>query len=426
MTILALSSENYKNLGSYGFQSFKNLNILIGPNGAGKSNLLGLFSFLSDSLISENQDVSGFQVAVDKMGGARIYSVFADTPGYVKLLYKFRGIEETNGKDIYLKIWMFITSSSEFPEIHLEELCSPKDGDPERPFIYYKIHDRNRGSGVVSLPDREYGGNVRFRQVSDLSTRSLVLTSLDDAIRKSEYVDELLRDSDVYKIRQHLIEEIKGWRCYNANNMNLKEIRESEPKIGAATSSYYLSASGTNLIAVIEELKNDSIDFEDRFNEAVESFLPGTRRIRPVRAGRLSLTLEWITDQHSEPLFLTDMSDGSVRMLCWAVILLSHKLPSLLVIDEPEMGLHVAWLKILARWIEYAAQHTTVIIATHSPDLLDCFTESYDSVICFEPNRDGTTQLKSVGESQLKSRLDEGWELGDLYRVGDPSIGAWP
>jgi predicted ATPase len=90
------------------------------------------------------------------------------------------------------------------------------------------------------------------------------------------------------------------------------------------------------------------------------------------------------------------------------------------------MGLHVAWLKILARWIEYAAQHTTVIIATHSPDLLDCFTESYDSVICFEPNRDGTTQLKSVGESQLKSRLDEGWELGDLYRVGDPSIGAWP
>jgi predicted ATPase len=65
-----------------------------------------------------------------------------------------------------------------------------------------------------------------------------------------------------------------------------------------------------------------------------------------------------------------EMSDGTVRMLCWAAILLSPTLPSLLVIDEPELGIHAAWMPVLANWIKDASQKTQLIVSTHSPDLL--------------------------------------------------------
>jgi predicted ATPase len=208
--------------------------------------------------------------------------------------------------------------------------------------------------------------------------------------------------------------------------MNLKEIRESEPKIGSGALNLHLSETGENLAAVLDELCNESFDFEDQFNDAVKQFLPMTRRIRSTRAGRLNLTIEWVVEGLDEVLYLRDMSDGSVRMLCWAIILLSHRLPSLLVIDEPEMGIHVAWMKVLAGWIEYASRQTTIIVSTHSPDLLDRFTDRSESVICHTLNNRGFASMDRIEQNQFQSRLQEGWELGDLYRVGDPSIGAWP
>lgn len=108
------------------------------------------------------------------------------------------------------------------------------------------------------------------------------------------------------------------------------------------------------------------------------------------------------------------------------VILNSPVLPSLLVVDEPELGLHPAWLNTLAKWIKAAAAKTQVIVTTHSPDLLDHFTDRVNDVICFQ--YDGKIHFKPthLSEKALKPKLDDGWQLGDLYRVGDPDIGGWP
>ncbi|MEG4590229.1 AAA family ATPase, partial [Microcoleus sp. MOSTC5] len=117
----------------------------------------------------------------------------------------------------------------------------------------------------------------------------------------------------------------------------------------------YLSPSGDNLPLVLENL-SQNIDFEDSLNEAMKSILPKTRRIRPVRSGRLSLTVQWYFEDIKEAFYLNEMSDGTVRMLCWATILHSPLLPSLIVIDEPELGLHVSWMPILAEWIKKLRQ----------------------------------------------------------------------
>jgi predicted ATPase len=206
--------------------------------------------------------------------------------------------------------------------------------------------------------------------------------------------------------------------------MNLKEIRESEPKIGPTDE--FISPSGQNLAIVFDNLHQRNIDFEEKINTRMKSVLPMTKKIRVVRSGRLRLSMEWHVEDATEPFYLNDMSDGSVRMLSWAVILNSPALPSLLVIDEPELGLHPAWMGTLAEWIKTASERTQVIVSTHSPDLLDHFSGRVSDVVCFRFDGKNHFTPKRLTFDTLKPKIDEGWELGDLYRVGDPDVGGWP
>ncbi|QIZ69897.1 AAA family ATPase [Oxynema aestuarii] len=426
MSLLSIWAKDYKNLNFYETPlEFDRLNLLVGPNGSGKSNLIALLRFLQLSVSQSFGSVSGFRYACEELGGSHVLSFNLDRPGTVLLKYKFEGIEETRYQPIYLEIKLFISKLTNSAEIHEELLYSPINGDENNPFYYYKLHNHQLNTGVVSIlqPD----GSQKFQRISNVPLDSLGLLVINELIQQeNEEIRELLLRSNIYSVRRHLLNGIESWRFYNANNMNLKEIRESEPKIGSGALNLHLSETGENLAAVLDELCNESFDFEDQFNDAVKQFLPMTRRIRSTRAGRLNLTIEWVVEGLDEVLYLRDMSDGSVRMLCWAIILLSHRLPSLLVIDEPEMGIHVAWMKVLAGWIEYASRQTTIIVSTHSPDLLDRFTDRSESVICHNLNNRGFASMDRIEQNQFQSRLQEGWELGDLYRVGDPSIGAWP
>jgi len=82
---------------------------------------------------------------------------------------------------------------------------------------------------------------------------------------------------------------------------------------------------------------------------------------------------------------------------------------------------------ILANWIKQASQKTQIIISTHSPDLLDYFTDCAADVICFEKTLPkGHFKAIKLPEAIIQDKIAEGWQLGDLYRVGDDIVGGWP
>jgi predicted ATPase len=426
-----LTTKNYKNLHLDPSVNLNNLNIFIGSNGSGKSNFISCLKFLKDCLIAipdENRGVSSFEDAISKFGGDKILDVNVESPAKVSIACCFSQINQTGNlqKDSAILDFKLYTDRQKVrASISEEYLYGGEDlqeTSSRQPFYYYKLHNRELGQGLLSVYNSPGQEPTHFETLDNIPTNSLGLLTIPTLLENSQLPPE---NTPVYKIRRELIEFISKWQFYNANNMNLNLIRTVEPKIGG--SDIYLSASGDNLPLVLDNLNQKNIDFEDSINEAMKSILPKSHRLRPFRSGRLSLTVQWFFEGiKEEPFYLNEMSDGTVRMLCWATILHSPLLPSLIVIDEPELGLHVSWMPILAEWIKKAATKTQIIITTHSPDLLDHFTDCLENVLCFYSENRTHFSVKSLSKEMLEQKLEEGWQLGDLYRVGDPSIGGWP
>ncbi len=422
IALSALTTSNYKNIASGGSLGLSKLSILIGPNGSGKSNLTAVLEFLKDSVTGttdDDQTSSPFIGAVAKLGGARLVDKSVPFPATVNFEYRFSPTAEIP-KGLILDIDLFANSKDSKVSIAREYFSNFLQPVAPEPFYYYRFHDVHAGTGVVSVYNDEYETRSHYERVDDVSTDTLGLLTINTLLESSKNPPER---TAVYKVRRKVIESIKRWCFYNANYMNLSVIKNSEPKIGP--SDIYVSTTGHNLSLVIDNLIQFDITFEDNLNEAMKSIIPITRRIRPVRTGLMSLNLQWYLNA-KDPFYLNELSDGTVRMLCWAAILLSPNLPALLVIDEPELGIHVSWMPILAEWIKRASERTQVIICTHSPDLLDHFTDRLENVLCLGSADKVHFSAQPLSRCKLTQKLEEGWKLGDLYRVGDPILGGWP
>ncbi len=415
-SLKTINLKNYKNLTMEEPIQLHQLNILIGPNCCGKSNLSATLHFLKNCVTASAEasiGLTGLEVALEHLGGAKILDGKITRPARVNFEFEFNKTELMPNGGL-LEIGLNIPSDGRRVTIYQELLLSC---NVDNPFFYYKCHEKESGKGVVALNQEN---SSKHFELDNIPINDLALISITKLLETSQLSPE---KAPLYKVRRHLMETFAQWRFYNANHANLYDIRNSEPKIGGQ--ELLLSASGENLSLVLFNLSNQHIDFEEKINNAMKAILPKTRRVRAIPSGRLGLTVEWYFEGIEEPFYLNEMSDGAVRMLCWAAILHSPVLPPLLVIDEPELGLHVAWMSTLALWLKKAARKTQVIIATHSPDLLDHFTDELEKVICFCKEKDHFMP-KHLSKKRLSNSLKEGWQLGDLYRVGDPEVGGWP
>lgn len=420
-----VSAQRYKNLDlDQGLKLSAGLNIFIGSNGSGKSNFLVLLRFLKSSLSGdftpEKSSATNFIKAVADLGESRMLNAGFTYPEKVNLSFNFVTEDDFHDENQELSLWLSILcSDKKFPQIAEESFCD--FANQTEPLYYYKFHQLS-GIGIILTDICGDSDQSKYTKMTEIQNDEIGLSIIPKLLETTKNSSDIEK---IHLVRRQLINLVSDWRFYSANNMNLKMIRNAEPEIGSPEK--YLNPDCENLALVLDNLIQENIDFEDQLNVIMRDIVPQTKRIRPIRTGRTRISIEWHLQNTKRPLYLDEMSDGTVRMLCWAIILNSPNLPSLIVIDEPEVGLHVQWLSYLAEWIKNAAARTQVIITTHSPDLLDKFTDCLENVHVFEASNPEQTlfHVKNLSRERLQDRLDEGWELGDLYRVGEPEVGGW-
>ncbi|MEY4531722.1 MAG: hypothetical protein RLZZ156_2443 [Deinococcota bacterium] len=416
--ISQLSTKNYRNLES-GQISLKSLNILIGSNGSGKSNFVDILKFFHNALagnLDSRRGVTRFESAIADFGSGTILNSDLQEPAYVDLTINFQfhkaieeisvGLEVSNAFEVNIGYEIAIRKSlGEEYSAQSYYYKFSKDTESKSNFITLRANKRVTREKMIRETNQELAFNFLPKWFEENSSK----------IKGSPMI---------FAVRQNILSSITNWGFYESANMNLSDIRKDISEI--TQGDMILSQSGSNLCLVLFNLSNIYVDFRDELLFAMQELFPKTRRLDVVATNSGTPTIQWFLGDSKKPFSPRRMSDGTVRMLCWAAVLLSPRLPTLIVLDEPEAGLHPAWLKVLAGWIGRASQRTQVIVSTHSPDLLDHFTDVLENVLVFDRSQnEGISTVKSLTRAELQEDLNSGWKLGDLYRVGHPKVGGW-
>ena len=196
-------------------------------------------------------------------------------------------------------------------------------------------------------------------------------------------------------------------------------------EIGVLISDQGSSRSdGSNLAAYLLRLKESDQDADrkawQRINRHCRHIAPAIKELDPVAVNG-SVRLDWI-DDCDQRFGCHQLSDGTLRALALITVLSqpAERLPRLISIDEPELGLHPAAIALIAELCRSICRQTQIILSTQSTELLDHFR--VDEVVVVE-RAQGETILKRLSEQDLRLWLQD-YSLCELYAKG--VIGGTP
>lgn len=128
-----------------------------------------------------------------------------------------------------------------------------------------------------------------------------------------------------------------------------------------------------------------------------------------------SIALNWKQINSETTLSVDQLSDGTLRFICLATLLLQPKelQPSIIIIDEPELGLHPFAIIVLAELVKKASLQTQIILSTQSVEFLNEL--SANDIVVVDRNEEGTI-FNRLDEEKLKEWLDNDYNLGELWK----------
>lgn len=339
-----------------GYKSFKNLsvqlrpiNLLIGANGAGKSNFLSLFEMLGN--------------VYEK----RLAAYVAQVGGVDKLLYQGRKVTE--------HIDLELRQNQKFYQLSLME----SDG---------KLMVQNEAIGKENFP-------AGFESVN--------INQYSEESKLKEYMNT--------KTGEYLNEYISQIRKFHFHDTGRRSPFTSDSHI--VNDAYRMYEHGENLAAILYRIQREKPMAYRRIIRVIQSVAPyfSDFYFQPTEADMVRL--QW-QDKYSSMIYgPTDLSDGTIRFIALVVLFMQPWLPKVIIIDEPELGLHPVAIEKLSGLIRMAAQKgTQVIIATQSAELISNFEP--EDVLTVDQNEDGST-IKRLDRVALEHWLDE-YTLGDLWK----------
>ena len=211
------------------------------------------------------------------------------------------------------------------------------------------------------------------------------------------------------------------WQVYHVHDTSKSSILRKTAKLHDNAS---LRPDGANLPAFLYRLKQKHPESYRLIRRTVQRVAPffDDFLLIPDPLNEETIRLAWKHRDSDQYFGASSLSDGSLRFIVLATLFLQPESlrPSLILVDEPELGLHPFAITLLAAMIQQAAANTQVILSTQSPQLLDHFAP--EDVLVAERIAGGT-QLTRLDSNRLAEWLED-YSLGQLWEKNE--IGGRP
>lgn len=358
-----ITVKGFKSIASIEKFPLRAINLVIGPNGSGKSNFIGVFSFLHAIREGHLQDY------VVRNGGAE------------KILHF--GSKVTNKLEIHISFEDGVSEHS------IELVPTPNDQlQPTSEYVYFR--------------DKSSPGRIKKR----LTPRGLEAGISDPSTRK--IVTQVQRRLD-------------RWRLYHFHDTSPNSPMKKTNNIN---DNRFLRPDGSNLAAFLYYLKKKHEAAYGLIRRAIQRVAPffDDFQLEPLKLNPDTILLQW-RHKNSEAYFdASSLSDGTLRFIALATLFLQPEQyrPSVILVDEPELGLHPFAITLLASLVKQSSTSTQVILGTQSPLLLDHFRPE-DVLVADRVN--GGTQFTRLETEKLATWLED-YSLGQLWEKNE--IGGRP
>lgn len=374
-------------------------NVIIGPNGSGKSNLVEAFSVLRGA----PRDLSK---PIRQGGGVKSWLWSGPDKAeqaILELVFREGAIAHPPGADPAVRYRIAFGAEGEFfvvlDELIEDTAATSQQSNPAPYFAY------DNGRPMLSVWQGSLDRGLRELARADMDPTQSILSQRKDP----ESYPELARLSDILgRIRLY-----RDWQFGPGASVR----RACPPDVR----SDYLLEDFSNLPIRLAVLKRDP-KVKQRFIELLDELGSNFQDLEIVPEGGV-LQLYVTEDGHNVPAHR--LSDGTLRYLCLLAILLDPAPAPLVVIEEPELGMHPDILPTLRDLILEAGQRTQLMVTTHSSQLLDAMTHHADSVLVCE--RSGSmTQMTRLSQETVDRWIEHNEDgLGSLWISGQLGGTRW-
>ncbi len=361
--IKTISINGFKSIRELHEFELRDLNIIIGANGSGKSNFVQVFQLLM------------------AMSGRKFQNFILENGAADNFLHN--GPKSTSA----------ITMEFEFE--------SRNDYSKGSNFYRFELTPTVDERFLVS-EERKY---------VTTNWRSYGSPSLESGLYDER--NEKSADNNFNGVGHFVYESIANWMVYHFHDTSsTAPMRRSE----IVEDNKLLRSNGSNIAPFLLKIKNQRFPrsyYQDLINAIrlvmpfFDEFLLDVQQ----RGDKETVKLSWLQKGSDFPMQPYHLSDGSIRFICLATALLNPFPPSVIVIDEPELGLHPEAIRILGELIQDAAKRTQIIVATQSPLLLDQF--SIEDIVVVN-RKEGQSTFERLNREDFNEWLNN-YSVGELW-----------
>ncbi len=352
------------------------LSVMIGANGTGKTSVLDVLSLLASSaqgkLASSLSDLSGLPSVLTQGSAEELgFQISMNVKGHAPLDYGLWLRSKGISYEIREESLQQVLIANQEPDFHIRA-------------YEQSIHYYDPGNGKL------------FPVVWAHNQFETALAQVPKTLQEPETFRDRLASSTFY----HVL------------NVDPRSPVRLPQTMGPATLP---GKNGEDLVSCLFYLRETERDRFDAVEDSLRVAFPRFERLDfpPVAAGTLALA--WRERGSAKPLYMHQLSEGTLRFLWLTTLLQSPGLTALTLLDEPEVSLHPQLLSLLADQLREASRRTQIVVATHSDTLLRFLEPS--EVVVLDSTEDGMTTLKRADELDLDDWLKD-YSLGELWLNG--------